>query len=112
PRGRRGAGVGAKAREGARRQPQGGQMSGRGWPDGDDPVAAELRRALDEAQQRVPDDMTLRRGWAAIDNGPTPKRRGARLSWFAGGMASTAALALACAAWLWPRGMNPERPQA
>jgi len=87
-------------------------MSGRGWPDGDDPVAAELRRALDEAQQRVPDDMTLRRGWAAIDNGPTPKRRGARLSWFAGGMASTAALALACAAWLWPRGMNPERPQA
>src|SRR6476659_9563233 len=78
-------------------------MSGRGWPDGDDPVAAELRRALDEAQQRVPDDMTLRRGWAAIDNGPTPKRRGARLSWFAGGMASTAALALACAAWLWPR---------
>jgi tetratricopeptide (TPR) repeat protein len=86
-------------------------VSNRAWPDGDDPIAAELRRALDEAQQRVPDDVTLRRGWAAIDNGPTTRRRGARLSWFAGGMASTAAIALACAAWLWPRGVTPEHPQ-
>jgi tetratricopeptide (TPR) repeat protein len=78
-------------------------MSNRGWPDGDDPVAVELRRALDEAQQRIPDDVTLRRGWTAIGNPPTTGRRGARLSWFAGGVASTAALALACAAWLWPR---------
>jgi len=80
-------------------------VSHRGWPDGDDPIAAEIRQALDEAQQRIPDDVTLRRGWAAIDDGPT-RRRGARLSWFAGGMASTAALALACAAWLWPRNVN------
>ena len=82
-------------------------MSNRAWPDGNDPVAAELRRALDEAQQRIPDDVTLRRGWAAIGNPPTAGRRGARLSWFAGGVASTAALALACAAWLWPRTVEP-----
>jgi tetratricopeptide (TPR) repeat protein len=85
-------------------------VSNRGWPDGDDPIAAELRRALDEAQQRVPDDVTLRRGWAAFDSRPTAGRRATRLSWFAGGMASTAALALACAAWLWPRVVHtPER---
>ena len=77
-------------------------MTNRGWPDGDDPVAEELRKALDDAQQRLPDDVSLRRGWAAFDSRPAG-RRGARLSWFAGGMASTAALALACAAWLWPR---------
>jgi tetratricopeptide (TPR) repeat protein len=81
-------------------------VSYRGWPDGDDPIASELREALDEAQQRIPDDVTLRRGWAAIDVESTTKRRGARLSWFAGGMASTAALALACAAWLWPRAVT------
>jgi len=87
-------------------------VNNRGWPDGDDPVAATMRQALDDAQQRVPDDVTLRRGWAAIDNGATTKRRGARLSWFAGGMASTAALALACAAWLWPRiAQTPEPSQ-
>ena len=87
-------------------------MSHRVWPDGDDAIAAELRRALDDAQQRIPDDVTLRRGWAAIDNRPTAGRRATRLSWFAGGMASTAALALACAAWLWPRVVQtPERMQ-
>jgi tetratricopeptide (TPR) repeat protein len=90
-------------------------VSNRGWPDGDDPVAAELRRALDEAQRRIPDEVTLRRGWAAIDNRPTGARRATRLSWFAGGMASTAALGLACAAWLWPRDAQtpgtPERAQ-
>ena len=87
-------------------------MSHRAWPDGDDAIAAELRRALDEAQQRIPDDVTLRRGSAAIDTRPSAGRRAARLSWFAGGMASTAALALACAAWLWPRVVQtPERGQ-
>jgi tetratricopeptide (TPR) repeat protein len=87
-------------------------VSHRVWPDGDDPIAAELRRALDEAQQRIPDDVSLRRGWAAIDLEAAGKRRGARLSWFAGGMASTAALALACAAWLWPRVVHtPETPE-
>ena len=88
-------------------------MSNRAWPDGDDPVASELRQALDEAQQRVPDDVTVRRGWAAFGSRSTTGRRAARLSWFAGGMASTAALALACAAWLWPRVVHTpvERPQ-
>ncbi len=86
-------------------------MSNRAWPDGDDPVASELRQALDQAQQRVPDDVTVRRGWAAFGSRPTG-RRAARLSWFAGGMASTAGLALACAALLWPRYVQtPERPQ-
>jgi hypothetical protein len=86
-------------------------VSHRVWPDGDDAIAAELRRALDDAQQRIPDDDTLRRGWAAIDNRPTAGRRATRLSWFAGGMASTAAVALACAAWLWPRVVQTPGPQ-
>src|SRR5262252_4017820 len=87
-------------------------MTRPGWPDGDDPIAAELRQALDDAQQRLPDDMTLRRGWSAIDAGAETGRRGARLSWFAGGMATTAAVALACAAWLWPRNVDsPGLPQ-
>jgi tetratricopeptide (TPR) repeat protein len=87
-------------------------VSNRAWPDGNDPVAAELRRALDDAQRRVPDDVSVRRGWAAFGNRPTAGRRSARLSWFAGGMASTAAVALACAAWLWPRVVQtPERTQ-
>jgi len=84
-------------------------VSNRAWPDGNDPIAAELRRALDDAEQRLPDNVTVRRGWAAFDARPAG-RRGARLSWFAGGMASTAALALASAALLWPRVVQtPER---
>ena len=73
---------GTQGRRGARRG-----VSNRGWPDGDDPVAAELRRALDEAQQRIPDDVTLRRGWAAIGNRPTSAAaaargcRGSRAAW-------------------------------
>ena len=87
-------------------------MSNRGWPDGDDPVAEEMRRALDDAQQRLPDDVSLRRGWAAFDARPAG-RRSTRLSWFAGGMASTAAVGLACAALLWPRtGQTPGRDHA
>ncbi len=82
------------------------------WPDGDDAIAAELRRALDEAQQRIPDDVTLRRGWAAIDTDPRSggaRRgcRGSRAAWRAPPRS-----ALACAAWLWPRVVQtPERGQ-
>lgn len=74
------------------------------WPEGPDQVSAELRRALDEAALRGPDDVTLRRGWAAVANPPEPPRRSGRYGfWFAGGMASTAALAVVAAVWLWPR---------
>jgi len=76
----------------------------RRWPEGPDEVSAELRRALDEAALRGPDDVTLRRGWAAVANPPEPPRRsGRRGFWFAGGMASTAALAVVAGVWLWPR---------
>ncbi|HEY6478186.1 MAG TPA: hypothetical protein VI456_16525, partial [Polyangia bacterium] len=99
----------------------------RRWPDGPDEVSAELRRALDEASLRGPDDMTLRRGWsavslslggerhppheaAALDESPAldlaalmapPRAR--RGFWFAWGVATTAALAAVGAVWLWPR---------
>jgi hypothetical protein len=71
------------------------------WPDGPDEVSAELRRALDEASLRGPDDMTLRRGWSAVaaPMEPTRTRRG---FWFAGGVATTASLVLAGSLWLWP----------
>jgi len=80
-------------------------VSPRSWPDGDDPIAVELRRALDEAHLRGPDDVMLRRGWAAI-GGRAVWRRPRGWSWFAGGMASTAAIAVACAALLWPRAVE------
>src|SRR6185436_7649518 len=109
-RARRADGDGPQAaQDEGRRRPGGQRVTNRAWPDGNDPIAAELRRALDEAQQRLPDNVTVRRGWAAFDARPAG-RRGARLSWFAGGMASTAALALASAALLWPRVVQtPER---
>jgi hypothetical protein len=72
------------------------------WPDGPDDVSAELRRALDEASLRGPDDMTLRRGWAAVAM-PTEPPRTRRGFWFAGGVATTAALVAAGALWLRPR---------
>ena len=71
------------------------------WPDGPDEVSAELRRALDEAALRGPDDMTLRRGWSAVAS-PMPPAHTRRGFWFAGGVATTAALALAGSLWLWP----------
>ena len=71
------------------------------WPDGPDEVSAELRRALDEAALRGPDDMTLRRGWSAVA-APMQPARTRRGFWFAGGVATTAALALAGSFWLWP----------
>ncbi len=72
------------------------------WPDGPDEVSAELRRALDEASLRGPDDMTLRRGWSAIAVPVQPTRARSGF-WFAGGVATTAALVLAGSLWLWPR---------
>ncbi len=102
----------------------------RRWPDGPDEVAAELRRALDEASLRGPDDMTLRRGWSAVSlslggERATPydaasigeppdldfaamsmsmmsRPRARRGFWFAWGVATTAALATVGAFWLWP----------
>jgi len=72
------------------------------WPDGPDEVSAELRRLLDEASLRGPDDMMLRRGWAAVAEPPEPPRA-RRGFWFAGGVATTAALVVAGAFWIRPR---------
>ncbi|HEY5088749.1 MAG TPA: FecR domain-containing protein, partial [Polyangia bacterium] len=79
-------------------------MSGRSWPgtSGSDPAEAFLRRALDDAALRAPDDVTLRRGWAAVAE-PVKPPRARRWSWFAAGVATTAALALVSGLWLWPR---------
>lgn len=77
-------------------------MTQRHWPEGSDRVSTELRRALDQAALRGPDDMTLRRGWAAVANPPEPESPH-RSFWFAGGVASTAVLGIVAAVWLWPR---------
>ncbi|MFL5307462.1 MAG: FecR domain-containing protein [Polyangia bacterium] len=84
-------------------------MTQRHWPEGSDRVSTELRRALDQAALRGPDDMTLRRGWAAVANPPEPEST-RRSFWFAGGVASTAVLGVVAAVWLWPRA--PERAPA
>ena len=76
-------------------------MSMRHWPDGSDPLAIDLRNALDDAQLRGPNDVALRRGWAAFSSRMAVNRT-RRWVWFASGVGSTAALAVACALWLWP----------
>ena len=100
-------------------------MNGTRWTGNEtDPVAAELGRAIDEARERLPDDVTLRRMWARAaqveglgapndaDDLDVPQRRARAPRWlgFVTGMASTAALAVACAVWLWPR--HPSAPVA
>ena len=67
----------------------------RRWPEGPDEVSAELRRALDEASLRGPDDMTLRRGWSAVAVAGASRRAPRRGFWFACGVATTAALVAA-----------------
>jgi len=79
------------------------------WPDGPDETSSELRRALDEASLRGPDDMTLRRGWAAVAEPPEPPRA-RRGFWFAGGVATTAALVAASALWIRPRLVELAQP--
>jgi tetratricopeptide (TPR) repeat protein len=83
------------------------------WPDGHDPAARELAAALDHARARTADDMSLRRGWSAVADLPERRLppRVRRWSYFAGGVAS-AALAVACAALLWPRTIGGPRPGA
>jgi len=106
-------------------------MNGTRWSgenDANDSIKAELGRALDEARARLPDDVKLRRMWARAaqldvgareafegvafegDEGHMPTRRSRAPRWlgFVTGMASTAALAVACAVWLWPR--HPSAP--
>jgi hypothetical protein len=74
----------------------------RGWPDGPDHVSDELRRALDEAAHRLPDDVSLRRIWATVAAPPEPPRT-RRGFWFAGGVASAMALAVLAGIWVVPR---------
>jgi len=87
----------------------------------DDAVTRELESALGDARGRVADDVTLRRMWARVSHlgteadldvnaGTTTAdlvrvraTRMPRWGWFAGGVASTAALAFAFVAWMWPR---------
>jgi hypothetical protein len=110
-----------------------GQSGNGGWGTEDDPAGGELDRALAEARARVPDDVTMRRMWARVaDVEPSAQvdvdpegaaaglavadmvrlrasrpRRLPRWAWFAGGVGSTAALAFAFVAWLWPRHEPP-----
>jgi hypothetical protein len=88
---------------------------------GDDAVTRELESALDDARGRVADDVTLRRMWARVSHLGTEadldvnaetstadlvRARATRMPrwpWFAGGVASTAALSFAFVAWMWPR---------
>jgi tetratricopeptide (TPR) repeat protein len=81
-----------------------GPLNRRGWPQASpsDPANEFLRRALDDAALRGPDDVTLRRGWAAVAE-PVKAPRSRSWSWFAGGVATTAVMAVVCGLWLWPR---------
>jgi tetratricopeptide (TPR) repeat protein len=96
-------------------------------PDQKSPAERELDGALADARRRLPDDVTLRRMWArlaanmpeeivedapfaaadaAADAARDQARRSARARrwfWFAGGVGSTAALAVAFVTWVGPR---------
>ena len=92
-------------------------MNRRSWPgtSDSDPADEFLRRALDDAALRGPDDVTLRRGWAAVAE-PVKTPRTRTWAWFAGGVATTAALVLIGGLWVWPRAVatfalvSPGRP--
>jgi tetratricopeptide (TPR) repeat protein len=87
-------------------------VTGRDRHDVEDPIAVELERAFEEARQRVPDDMSLRRSWPTLAARLTGARS-RRWTYFAGGMATTATLAATCAVWLWPRTIDvPVSPSA
>jgi FecR protein/Tetratricopeptide repeat len=80
---------------------------------GDNAEARLLRDALGDARARLPDDVTMRRMWARVSEpealeAPVPPARPTRWGWFAGGIASTAALAVAGTLWLAPR-LEPAR---
>jgi hypothetical protein len=85
---------------------QGGEGEGEArWLAGETGAAERtIRRALDDAHLRGPDDVTLRRMWGRVADGDLRRRHAPpRWLWFASGVACTAALAFAFAAWLWPR---------
>ncbi len=73
------------------------------WPDGQgrvlDAAGRVLAGALDDARDRLPDDVTMRRLWARVSQPElavaAEPARPPRWIWFAGGVASTAALAFA-----------------
>jgi len=84
-------------------------VTGRDRHDVDDPVAIELERAFEAARHRLPDDVTLRRGWSALASRLAVTRT-RRWTYFAGGMVTTATLAATCAVWLWPRMIATPEP--
>jgi tetratricopeptide (TPR) repeat protein len=95
-----------------------GPLNERSWPEApdSDPADEFLRRALDDAALRGPDDVTLRRGWAAVAE-PVKAPRARSWSWFAGGVVTTVVLAAIGGLWLWPRAVatfglvSPAPPQ-
>jgi hypothetical protein len=108
-------------------------LGGGNFRDQGDPIGRELDGAIEEARARIPDDVTMRRMWARVADvearpdgeldfeagaegvpvadmvrlRATRPRRMPRWVWFAGGVGSTAALAFAFVAWLWPRHQLP-----
>jgi hypothetical protein len=66
---------------------------------------AELRAGLDDARARLPDEVAMRRLWGKVEKIAAPERRRSgrpRWTWFAGGVISSAALALGLAFAFWP----------
>ena len=86
-------------------------MSETPWLEGKgetDAASKALRGALDDARARVPDEVTMRRMWARVSDpdgleAPAPVAHPRRWPWFAGGVAGTAAVAVAGTLWLAPR---------
>jgi len=89
-------------------------------------LSALLHGALDDARARLPDDVTMRRMWARVSQpeelqsledladleSRAPAPRPARWPWFVGGIASTAAIAVAGTLWLAPRLEHARAPLA
>ncbi|HVZ73878.1 MAG TPA: FecR family protein [Polyangia bacterium] len=79
----------------------------RNWPEGED---HGLAGALEDARERLPDDVTMRRMWARVAEPellvppvdvPMPRARTPRWFWFAGGVALSTSAALAIAFFTW-----------
>jgi hypothetical protein len=70
--------------------------------DAEGEAETDLRDGLEEARNRLPDEVTLRRLWGKIAAPEVEHPARARWRWFVGGVISSAALGVTLAVCLWP----------
>jgi ferric-dicitrate binding protein FerR (iron transport regulator) len=70
-------------------------------------VEAHLAAGLEEARNRLPDEVTLRRLWSKVASPELERPARSRWPWFVGGVVTSSALAVALGIWLMPMRQTP-----